>query len=339
MTTKSEGMMIPGKLKWYVILALALWLVFSGVAAAEQLYVNESGWWRDGGAFNASGTPIQAAVDAASAEDAIYVHGGTYYENVDVDTPRLTLGGEGADVVTVSAASSDDNVFEVTANGVNISGFTVTRATGDGRAGIHINGADHCNIYGNNASKNENGILLQHSSNNTISANIANANDNRGILMWSSSDCNIISNNTMNSNTRRGISMDYSSSNKLSNNNALENEIGIGMWNSTSNTLMNNTASDNTNIGIYLCNSSSNTLSNNAANSNNENDISLYNSNSNTLQNNTAANSNNYHGIELDSSSNNTLTNNTAESNNHYGISLYNSSNNILRSSQTTPRT
>ena len=65
--------MIPGKLKWYVILALALWLAFSGVAAAEQLYVNESGWWRDGGAFNASGVPIQAAVGAAGDGDAIRV--------------------------------------------------------------------------------------------------------------------------------------------------------------------------------------------------------------------------------------------------------------------------
>jgi len=27
-----------------IISALALWLAFSGVAAAEQLYVNDSGW-------------------------------------------------------------------------------------------------------------------------------------------------------------------------------------------------------------------------------------------------------------------------------------------------------
>ena len=44
MTAKSEGMTIPGKLKCYIILALTLWLAFSGVAAAEQLYVNDSGW-------------------------------------------------------------------------------------------------------------------------------------------------------------------------------------------------------------------------------------------------------------------------------------------------------
>ena len=146
MTTKSEGMMIPGKLKWYTILALALWLAFSGVAAAEQIYVNESGWWREGGAFDASTTPIQAAVDAAGDGDAIFVHGGNYYENVDVDKPRLTLEGEGADVATVTAASSSDHVFEVTADWVNISGFTMTGAMSSPYAGIYLDGVDYCNI-------------------------------------------------------------------------------------------------------------------------------------------------------------------------------------------------
>jgi hypothetical protein len=52
-----------GKLKWHIILVLALWLVFCGMASATQFYVNESGWWRDGGAFYGGGTPIQAAAN------------------------------------------------------------------------------------------------------------------------------------------------------------------------------------------------------------------------------------------------------------------------------------
>ncbi len=36
-------------------------LAFCGMAVAEQLYINESGWWRDSGVFNASTAPIQAA--------------------------------------------------------------------------------------------------------------------------------------------------------------------------------------------------------------------------------------------------------------------------------------
>ena len=97
MTTKSEGMMIPGKLKWYAILALALWLAFSGVAAAEQLYASESGWWREACAFNASDAPIRTVVDAAGEGGVIFVHGGNYYENVNVDKEGLTLVGAGAD--------------------------------------------------------------------------------------------------------------------------------------------------------------------------------------------------------------------------------------------------
>ena len=96
--------MYLSRLKLHIILSLALAaLAFCGMAAAEQLYVNESGWWREGGAFNVSTAPISAAVGAAAAGDLIYVGGGSYVENVDVNK-TLTLVGEGADVVTVTAA-------------------------------------------------------------------------------------------------------------------------------------------------------------------------------------------------------------------------------------------
>jgi parallel beta-helix repeat protein len=168
MTTKSEGMMIQGKLKWCAILALALWLAFSGMAAAEQLYVNESGWWRDGGAFNASTAPMQAAVDSAAAGDTIYVWNGSYTENVNV-YKRLTLVGDGADVVTVTAADSGDHVFEVTADYVNISGFTMTGTTGWGAAGISLHSTDHCNVSDNTANSNYwCGIYMEFSKNNTL---------------------------------------------------------------------------------------------------------------------------------------------------------------------------
>ena len=47
-----------GKLKWNIVFVLALWLVFCGMAAAEQLYVNESGWWRRACVFNVSDAPM-----------------------------------------------------------------------------------------------------------------------------------------------------------------------------------------------------------------------------------------------------------------------------------------
>ena len=95
----------------------------------STFYVNQTGWWRADGAFNASATQIQAAIDNATAGDTIYVYNGSYIENVNVNK-AVTLQGEGADVVNVTAALASDHVFNVTVGYVNISGFKVTGATG-----------------------------------------------------------------------------------------------------------------------------------------------------------------------------------------------------------------
>jgi len=291
-----------------IISALALWLAFSGMAAGEQLYVNESGWWWEGGAFNVSSAPIQAAVDAAGEGDSIYVEGGNYYENVDVNKPRLTLEGEGADVVTVTAADTGDPVFEVAdVNYVNISGFAVRGVTDDDMTGVYLDNANYCNISGNNIYGNHRGIQLSFSSNNALT------------------------NNNVNSNTEHGIHMGWSSNNALTENTASNNEYGIYLWHSSNNNnLTNNNASNNWN-GIHLtfsCNN--NHLTNNIA-SNNWYSIDLYSSSNNTLTNNTA--SNNEQGIYLwHSSNNNNLTSNTANSNDDHGIYLHNADNNNLTS-------
>ena len=143
---------------------------------------------------------IQEGVDDASNGDTVIVYAGEYVENVDVDK-SITLRGEGADVVTVRAVDVYDHVFEVTADWVNISGFTVTGATDRWNAGIYLDHVSHCNISGNNASNNGYGIWLHESSNNTLSSNIVNSNDH-GIYLWYSSNNNITK-NSANSNNRK----------------------------------------------------------------------------------------------------------------------------------------
>ncbi|MEA1895315.1 MAG: NosD domain-containing protein [Euryarchaeota archaeon] len=337
MTIKSEGTMIPGKLKWYAILALALWLAFSGVAAAEQLYVNESGWWRDGGAFNTSTAPIQAAVDAAAAGDAIYVYGGSYTENVDVDTPLITLEGVGADVVIVTAADSDDHVFEVTADRVNLSCFTVTGATDNWKAGIRLRNANYCNISKNNVSNNRNGILMDScSDNNMLESNTASNNGCHGIYQYSS-DNNTFRNNTANSNSEYGINLWDSSNNTLTNNKMSGNNHNFGIHGyrlphylqniDTSNKVdeapvyfwvdrQNQQIPDDAGY-VGIVNSTNITVRDLALTNNGEGVLFAYTKNS-MIENITT--SNNWRGIKLWGSSNNTLTNNTANSNNYYGI-------------------
>jgi len=342
------------------VLVLAIIAVSTTTAAAlscsGDICVNPSGWWRDGGSLNASATPIQAAVDNANAGETICVAAGSYTENVHVNK-RLTLRGEGADVVTVTAASSD-HVFEVTADYVNISGFTATGAT-TYKTGIYLYGADHCNISENDCSNNYCGIQLWPSSNNTLKSNTA-SNNNVGIDLTLSSNNTLASNNasnnihgiilcfssnntftsnTANSNNNSGIYLSYSSNystltNNIANSN---NDSGIRLsYSSNNNTLANNIASNNgdgdpyhKNCGICLSDSSDNTLTSNTANSNAGYGIRLlFSSDHNTLESNIA--SNNDDGIYLLFSSNNTLASNTANSNNNYGIVLYSSSNNTL---------
>jgi parallel beta-helix repeat protein len=144
------------------------------------------------GDFKGGFVNIQDAVDNASDEYTIRVDDGTYDENVDVDK-QLTICSEyGAAVTTISAPNPNDNVFDVTADYVNISGFNVTGATQ--KAGIYLCNANYCNISNNSVSNNNIGIHLQMESRyNTITNN--NVSDNENGISLSSSDDNHIYNN------------------------------------------------------------------------------------------------------------------------------------------------
>ncbi len=304
----------------FFALMLAINLTIAGSVAAETIYVDDDGT----GDF----TTIQAALDSASPGDEIVVKPGTYTENVDV-TKNVTIvseSGNPADTI-VQAASSSDHVFHVTADGVKISGFSLTGAS-DGDSGIYLDGVEYCLIENNELSENGHGIMLYLSSSNTLNNNTISNNNESGIYLDYSSS-NTLENNTADSNNHCGIYLGVSSSNTLNNNTASNNDCGILLASSSSNTLNNNTASNNSySEGIRLDSSSSNTLNNNTASNNNCGILLSSSSSNNTLSNNTASNNN--CGILLSSSSsNNTLSNNTA-SNNYYGISLYSSSDNFI---------
>ncbi len=271
---------------------------------------------------------IKAAVNAAHNGDTILVYASTYTENVDVDKTNITIRSESGNPfdTIVRAASSSDDVFNVKADGVKISGFSITGAS-DGRSGIYLEGAEYCLIEDNELSENDIGIYLTGSSRNTLSNNTANLNNYCGIWLYSSSS-NTLSKNTASKNINYSISLSSLNSNTLSKNTASKN-INYGIYlssSSNSNMLENNIASNN-DCGIYLDYSDKNTLNDNTANLKNDFGIYLDYSSDNTLNNNHVLDNND--GIFLEHSDENTLTDNTVNSNGR-GIYLNSSSNNCI---------
>ena len=90
------------------------------VSAATTHYVNVSG---SSGAY----AKIQDSIDNASDGDTVYVYRGAYYENVVVNK-RITLIGENIENTYIFSYGTW-NVVNVTTDGVNVSGFTISEAS------------------------------------------------------------------------------------------------------------------------------------------------------------------------------------------------------------------
>jgi len=261
---------------------------------------------------------IQEAIGHADSGDTIFVNTGTYYENLIVNK-SVSLIAEDSDSAIIDGRANG-SVISVTANNVNINGFTV-RNSGlvDLDSGIYINSSGN-NIIHNTITDNKNGIYLYYSSGNVISDNNAFSNGWYGIYLYYSNN-NMISWNNASSNYNDGINLYCSNNNTIGNNKAYSNNNGIYLYYSSNNMIADNNVSNN-DSGIWI-----RQLSNNNMIADNDSGIWIRQlSNNNMIADNDL--SNNEYGIYLYYSSNNIIVNNNAYSNNNHGIYLYYSSNN-----------
>lgn len=262
---------------------------------ARIIYVDD-----DGGADY---TNIQDAIDNADNGDTVYVYAGTYGHTV-INKP-INLVGEDRDSTIIHAWSLQDGIY-VTADGVNISGFTVK----DNFYGIFLwssnNTIRNCDISGNTKC----GIYLEHyTANTTIANSNIYSNKEEGIFLLEAHN-NIIKNCSVYKNKGRGISFICSSSNTIENSSIRENWCGISFTDgSSSNSIANCEVRANYDYGIRLVNSPNNVIA--------------YCEIRYTT----------YYvgdGISLKQSSNNAIVNCTIGSNNGHGISLLDSPNNKI---------
>ena len=175
------------------------------------------------------GDSIQGAVDSASAGDTIYVHAGTYAENIDVNK-RLNLIGDGMEEVMVEAEDTADHTFYLTADGITMTGFMVTNSYLCGYGGICIEEADNCKIHDNKCTENLcAGIFLKHANYCEIIDCIVSNNNCGGIKLAENSNHNTVTGNIMENNKNWGINVYGESNNNLIYDNYFAGHAGVNL--------------------------------------------------------------------------------------------------------------
>lgn len=171
---------------------------------------------------------IQDAIDAANASggDLIYVHSGTYEEDIEINIP-ITLQGQDKSNTIINGKSG--NVIEISnTESVVISGFTIQSPVGEGTKCIMITNSNNCNIQNNNIKNGYDGVYLLSSNDNTFNDNTISGNSQDGISLYASND-NTIKENIITDN----------------------NVYGSKIYNSDNNLIYLNDFSDNTNKNAY----------------------------------------------------------------------------------------
>jgi len=259
--------------KAYNVNSISSNLIVDHEATTNIVYVdddfNEStpGWGYDH--FNS----IQEAINSVPEGGTVYVWNGTYVENVVVDK-SVSIIGNGSLCCRVAAANGNDDVFYVTADYVNISGFTVENASGDSCSGVSLFRVSNCrvsdiigvlnnlsvslwgssyNVIEDNVfSDNWIGIYLKNSTENKIICNDISSSVQHGIELWNSSWNTVSYNNVSLTSEYAAISLSYSMDNLISHNNCSSNSrVGIGLFNSSRNNITSSQTFYNT-IGIFL---------------------------------------------------------------------------------------
>ena len=179
---------------------------------------------------------IQSAINDAKSGDTVFVYDDSspYYENLIIDK-SITLIGENRET-TIIDGSRYGNVVSVSADGVNISQFTIQNG-GKGCSGLTLTDYSDHNIISNNTItlNSWDGVSLFYSSYNTIRDNIISSNSD-GIYICRYCNNNNILANTILENNYYGIFIQSSNndnifhSNNLIKNSQNADDGGNNIW-------------------------------------------------------------------------------------------------------------
>lgn len=166
---------------------------------------------------------IQEAINNVADGGVVFVKSGLYSEHVVVNR-SMSIVGENR-FTTVIDGMGDDAV-NITASGVNLTGFTIQGGKNVWPvAGIFLEHAGWCNIYGNTLTNGFYGLSLDESCYNNVSGNDI-VDNSIGICGFNSSSNDIVGNN-ITGNSFAGINLHLCSSNKIVENHIESNSKGM----------------------------------------------------------------------------------------------------------------
>ncbi|WP_148206300.1 right-handed parallel beta-helix repeat-containing protein [Thermococcus gammatolerans] len=157
---------------------------------AETVYVNESGWWYEGGSLNPSETPLQDGIKNAIEGGTVVVLAGTYPESVEIgkfltvetsESARIT--GDGSELDT-----GRKPVFYVSSNNVVLRGFVIPSSVSN--IGVWVDGVENCTIEDNTITITETGeserygIYLSYGGGNIIRDNDVSVSGFQGVGIY-----------------------------------------------------------------------------------------------------------------------------------------------------------
>ena len=284
----SMGIVSMGEFRVY---ASAMYRGLDVSTQTRFAYINT---WVDSIDPKANYTTIQAAINAASGTNAIYVSGGTYEENIVVNKTALTIIGD-YDSPTIVDGNLTDNVACITAAYVRLINLLIINSgtTPDHNSGIEISNS-LCALMNNTIRDNDRGITIRNSDSTSVLENSI-FNNTYGLLVSSGSDSTSVLENSIFNNTY-GLSVNNAHYASISGNLIVDNDVGLQIINATYADVSGNQAVGN-DQGIVL----EGALSNN-----------------NSLHNNTVSTNN--IGIELHLVTSNSIINNTIMNNTDFGV-------------------
>jgi parallel beta-helix repeat protein len=237
------------KLKRALSILFVLFLVLCALPAMKCKIAAQADSWIEVGPSGDFPT-IQQAINNASDGATIFVHNGTYPEDIIVNK-SVSLIGENKDF-TIIQGNRSFNLIYIRAGNVTISNFTMRKTSPQIVMALSVTSGNNV-IRHNRIVDNYYGIGLYSSSNNVISDN--NISDNQiGVSAYLSNN-NTFSDNVI-TNNEGGITLASSNYNVLSGNALLHNGDGLSLSSSSkSNILYHNNFYDT----IGVSNDSSNT--------------------------------------------------------------------------------